>query len=129
MPTWVRYLLLQIPGWIIAAIILIGLVHWDLISQWLALLCFGMFLLKDLVMYPFLKNAYETGVKTGSKALIGTRGVAHSALAPQGYVRVRGELWRAVALTEDRAIDCGVEVEIAEARGMTIFVRPVNGDQ
>ncbi len=73
-------------------------------------------------MYPLLRRAYESDVKPGSQALVGTRGVAQDHLDPRGYVRVRGELWNAVANPIDQVIIAGTEVEIVSAEGMQVIV-------
>jgi membrane-bound ClpP family serine protease len=54
--------------------------------------------------------------------------VAESSLAPDGLIRVRGELWRAVAIPRDEVIQTGIAVEIIDANGMTVFVRPLSDD-
>jgi membrane protein implicated in regulation of membrane protease activity len=126
--TPLKYLVFQIPGWMITAAILRSLWHWQLIPKWLAVLGFFAWVLKDLLLYPFLRPAYETDVKTGSAALIGARGVAEETLAPHGYIRVRGELWRAVATPADQVVNAGTEVEIVGADGMRVFVRPIAAD-
>jgi membrane protein implicated in regulation of membrane protease activity len=120
----IKYLLFQIPGWIITAIVLMILLHWEFIPKWLAVLCFVASLLKDLLLYPFLRRAYEPGV-TGSARLVGSRGVAEGDLAPTGYIRVRGELWRAVVSPADNVIRSGTEVEVVSADRMEVFVRAV----
>jgi membrane protein implicated in regulation of membrane protease activity len=123
MPTWLRYLLFQIPGWTITGTVLASLWHWQLITISLALLGFLAWLLKDLFLYPFLKPAYEGFVKTGSAALVGTHGIAQEDLDPTGYIRTRGELWRAIAVPGDHTIAAGTPVEIVSAKGMELFVR------
>ena len=128
-PTWFRYLLFQIPGWIIAAIVLYGLWHSQLIPRWLAVLCFLAWLVKDLILYPLTRTAYERTRADGTQALIGERGVSEGDLLPEGYVRVRGELWRAVAEPSVKVIASGTEVEIVAAEGMKLFVRTVDINQ
>jgi len=125
MSTWQRYLLFQIPGWLIAAAILLGLSHWKLLPPWLGIVCFFAWVLKDLMLYPLLHRAYQTNVKTGLQALVGARGFAHDDLSPKGFVRVQGELWNARALLADQMIVAGTEVEIVSAERMTVFVRTV----
>jgi membrane protein implicated in regulation of membrane protease activity len=117
--------LFQIPGWIITATIFISLSHWQWIPKWLALICFVGWLLKDLLLYPFFRRAYEPGV-TGSARLVGARGVAEGDLAPNGYIRVRGELWRAVVSPADGVVRSGAEVEIVSAERMEVFVRAID---
>ena len=128
MSTWKRYVLFQVPGWIIAAVVVTGLWHWGLFPAWLSLFCFSGWVLKDFILFPLVRKAYETAVKTGSDALVGARGIAEGNLAPEGYVRIRGELWRAVNNSGDQIISSGTEVEILSAEGMKVFVRPVVAD-
>ena len=129
MPTVVRYLLFQIPGWIIAAAILTALEYWELFPPWLSRLSFSGWVLKDLILYPVTRTAYERESKTGAEALVGKRGVAQGNLAPEGYVRIRGELWRAVTNPQDYGIAAGTEVEVVSGNNMRILVRPVNSDR
>ena len=111
-----------------AALVLLLVRHYQMISIWGALICFVAWVVKDWILYPWLKSAYEISTRTGSKTLIGHKGVAESHLAPEGLIRVRGELWRAVASPRDLAIRTGIAVEIINTDGMTLFVRPVKED-
>jgi membrane-bound serine protease (ClpP class) len=120
-----KYLIFQIPGWVITAAVLERLWHWQFIPKWLAVVGFCGWVLKDLLLYPFLRRAYETDIKTGSAALVGARGIAEEDLAPHGYIRVRGELWRAVVSPPDQVVNAGAEVEIVSADGMRVFVRTI----
>lgn len=122
MSTWTKYLLLQLPGWVLAIIVLTGLQNWLGLPFWIALGLFFLWVVKDLVMYPLLRTAYESGVKTGIEELIGTRGIVEQELAPRGYIRVRGELWRAEVKADDGRIPPGSPVRILEAEGMTLIV-------
>jgi membrane protein implicated in regulation of membrane protease activity len=121
---WLKYLLLQIPGWVATAIVLIVFVHWQWLPRWLATVCFLGWLLKDLLLYRFLRRAYEPEV-IGTARLVGERGVSEGELAPDGYIRVRGELWRAVASPAGAAVPAGTEVEIVSAERMQVVVRVV----
>ncbi len=123
--TWKKYLLLQIPGWLATATVLTVLWRWQLLTHWLALLVFFAWVTKDLILYRFVRHAYEGGAKLGSAALVGASGVAQGELNPRGYVRIRGELWRAVATPTDRVIGSGTEVEVVNTERMTVFVRPI----
>jgi len=125
MPTLLRYLFFQIPGWAIGAVIAVGLAHWAIIPSWVALLGFVGLVLKDLAFYPLLRSAYERPVKFGSEALVGKKGVAQGDLAPEGYIRINLELWRAAADSNGEVIVSGTEVEIVRAEGMKLVVRAV----
>jgi len=123
MPTFFRYLFFQIPGWAVGAVVALGRLEWEIIPSWVALLGFSGLVLKDLAFYPLLRSAYETQVKFGSAALVGKKGIAQSDLAPEGYIRINLELWRAVAESAGQIIVSGTEVEVMRAEGMTVFVR------
>ena len=123
MSTLVKYLLFQLPGWVLAAVILSGLRYWVGIPGWVALGLFVLWVAKDLVMYPLLRTAYESGVKTGAERLIGARGVAQDEVSPRGYVRVRGELWQAEVKPSDDPVLPGSPVKVLAAEGMTLIVK------
>ena len=108
-----------------AALLLLLLRHYQMISFSGAVICFTAWTLKDWILYPWLRSAYKVSTRTGSKMLIGYKGMTESHLAPEGLIRVRGELWRAVAIPRDLTIQTGIAVEIIDADGMTVFVRPL----
>jgi len=56
---------------------------------------------------------------------IGARGHAIEPLNPSGYVRVRGELWKAEAFGPAAQIPAGSPVVVREGRGLTLLVDPV----
>jgi membrane protein implicated in regulation of membrane protease activity len=124
----IRYLLFQTPGWVIAASVLGGLWYWEVFARWLAVLCFAAWVLKDLLLYPLSRIAYEADEKTGAQRLVGARGVARENLAPEGYVQIHGELWRGISCPTETVIAAGTEIEILDAQGMKVFVRPVGRD-
>lgn len=124
MAVFFRYLFFQIPGWTIAGVAAIALVQWEIIPRWLALLGFGGLVVKDLVSFPFLRSAYEGKVKSGSEALVGKKGIAQDNLAPEGYIRIHLELWRATTESSRQIIAAGTEVEVIRAEGMRLVVRP-----
>lgn len=122
MKTWTRYLLFQVPGWILAAVILLGLMYWIGLTLWIAIGAFSLWVIKDLVFYPLLRKAYESSAKTGADQLVGLQGVARERLDPRGYVHVRGELWRAETEPADGPILAGSRVKVMAANGMTLIV-------
>ena len=56
----------------------------------------------------------------GASGLLGQVAVTRSRLAPEGQVRVQGEIWRAVA--DEGPIDEGVPVRIVDVQGLTLRV-------
>lgn len=61
-------------------------------------------------------------VTTGAEGLIGMTGVARTALAPEGRIFIRGELWNARS-SED--VGEGQEVIVRELSGLTLYVDPI----
>jgi membrane-bound serine protease (ClpP class) len=122
MSTLTKYTLLQIPGWVIFALLLIAAQHWFVMPLWLTLLLWTVWVAKDFLLYPLLRSAYEPDVRTGSEQLIGRRGIVCERLAPEGYIFVRGELWRAVPEARDRPIEPGARVRVTAADGLTLTV-------
>jgi membrane-bound serine protease (ClpP class) len=58
---------------------------------------------------------------SGAEALVGAQGVATSPCRPEGQVRVRGELWRAVC---PAGVDAGEPIVVEAVTGLTLRVRP-----
>lgn len=58
---------------------------------------------------------------TGPEALVGARGKALSELRPEGQVRVRGRLWKAVCRAGAAA---GDDVTVERVDGLTLIVNP-----
>ena len=54
--------------------------------------------------------------------MIGERAIVRERLAPSGYVKVRGELWRAEKSGDGPAIESGQPVRVVKREGLTLFV-------
>ena len=125
MTTWSRYWLFQIPGWALTGVVLLLLRQWIDISLAVVFGLLALVVIKDFLLYPFLRSAYDTRVKTGIAQLIGSQGVVKQDLDPEGFLLVRGELWKARLKPNHRAAPKGTEVRIEAADGMTLIVEPV----
>jgi membrane-bound serine protease (ClpP class) len=53
--------------------------------------------------------------------MIGLVGIARTALAPDGQLAVRGELWEAVS---EQPVSAGDEVEVIAVHGLRLRVKP-----
>jgi membrane protein implicated in regulation of membrane protease activity len=113
-----RFLLLQVPGWLIVGLLLAALGFRHLVPAWGCGVLFMAWIVKDLVLYPFTSRAYGPPLGPGAR-LIGQRGVAREPLDPEGYVEVRGELWHAEARTR---VPPGALIRIEAVRGLTLIV-------
>lgn len=119
--TFGRYLVLQLPGAVIAATVLALLVHTEQISSAIAYGLFALWIVGEILMFPVMRVAYETGeTHTGVEAMIGSVGATEDDLDPEGHVRVGAERWHAVS--EGGLIAVGSAVRVREVRGLTIVV-------
>ena len=119
-----RYLLLQIPGWTVASVVLWFLVDRFGLAPHIAVWLGVAYLAKDLVLYPWLKKAYEDGPDAAS-LLVGREGTAQDVLDPTGYVRIGPERWRAEVAAHER-IEAGARVRVQAVRGLTLIVEPAS---
>jgi len=122
--TAARYALYQIPGWLLACAGAVTLYRWVDIPGWLAFALPLAWAIKDAVLYPLLRPAYELDHRPVIERLVGLDGVTVERLAPRGYVRVRGELWLAEPAATGPAIAVGHAVRVDAVRGTTLLVRP-----
>ncbi len=122
---WVagKYLLLQIPGWLIVGCLVTAAVRWWGISPLTACLLFAAWLVKDAVMFPFLKSAYEpSDENTGG--LVGARAVTSDRLDPAGWVRLGPERWRAELVHGHEPVAKGTTVRVLAVNGLIVTVEP-----
>lgn len=129
MKTFMRYLLFQIMGWILLALFLYLLVHRSAVPLWAAVGFFILWMVKDLALFPLVRSGYERDAKTGAERLIGRQGVVQQPLAPEGYIKIDGELWRARARGMDQTIVEGSPVRVRGARGLTLIVEEERGQR
>lgn len=124
MTTFRRYLLIQIPGWILAAVILAGLRAWADIPFWVVAGLYAAYVIKDFVLYPFLRRAYEPSPEGPKDLLVGETAVATEPIHPNGFVRLRGELWMAELAPGVPEVPTGDVVRVVGVRDMTLIVAP-----
>jgi membrane-bound serine protease (ClpP class) len=67
-------------------------------------------------------RAQRGRARMGSETLVGTEGIARTALAPEGTVYVAGEMWTATA--ESGRIAEGQRVQVVSVDGLRLRVRP-----
>lgn len=120
--TLARYVRYQIPGWLLASIGAMVLHRLVDIPVWLAVAIPVGWAVKDALLYPFLKSAYEVDHRPIIERLVGMEGVTVEPLAPRGYVRVRGELWLAEPVASAQGIEIGHAVRVEKIRGTTLLV-------
>lgn len=120
----VRYALFQIPDILILVLILFVL-RWLIDPRsWLYGIIVGLWIIKDVLMFPLVWRAYDRPHPGDAKSLIGTEGIAEEQLNPSGYIRVHGELWQAEVMGKKAPIEKGETVLIEGVYGLTLLVQP-----
>jgi len=117
-----RYTLYQLPGWLTGAVLLASFVHWDWVTTPVAFALFGALLVKDAILYPLTRSAYEGTSHSAGQALVGRSGVTQQAIDREGYVRVGAELWRARLAPGSEPLAPGVRVHIEAVDRFTLIV-------
>ena len=111
-----RYWLFQIPGLSLIGFMSLTLYTFALVESGTAILILVGWFCKDLLLYPFLFRMYSAGVnRDGVRGLIGLNGIVQTELNPEGYIRVRGELWRAVLSSPNSAPAADSESDLHES--------------
>lgn len=117
MRRFAQYLAWQVPGWVVAGLLLLLATQALAVSAWLTGAIFVLYIAKDLVLYPAMRVVFRPPSPT---APVGQRGTAVDRLAPTGYVRVGGELWQARATAGE--IAAGDDVVVQDARDLMLLV-------
>jgi membrane-bound serine protease (ClpP class) len=91
------------------------------VSRWLVVVTGIVVAAFFLMFVGALLRARRLPPAVGIETLIGRRAIARSDLAPQGFVFVEGERWKAVA--EDAPVRRGEAVIVTAVRGLTLSVR------
>jgi membrane-bound serine protease (ClpP class) len=105
---------------IVGAMILIDVPNPELrLPLWLVLAVIVPFAVIMVFMLKLAIRARRSKVTTGTAGMIGLRGRAQTAIAPEGTVFVRGELWRA---RSQMSIAAGEDVRVMDIDGLTLNV-------
>lgn len=119
-----RYALLQVPGLLAAAGVIVLLRRWGVFPDGYTGLVLGLWVLKDVVLFPFVWHAYDWDDPGQTGSMIGKRGRVTRKLDPSGYVQIGGELWLAEAPQPSKPIQEGEWVTVEGVDGLKLFVRP-----
>jgi membrane protein implicated in regulation of membrane protease activity len=123
-----KYALFQVPGWLIVGGLAWAAHRWLGLDAWLAAAALALWVLKDAVLYPFVRHAYTVEARPPADGMLGARAVAEEALAPEGLVRVGPELWRARLARGEAPVAAGESVRIVGVEGLTLRVSRGAGD-
>lgn len=121
----IRYTLLQVPGWLLLGILL----WWAVSKGWIGIpVASGImaaWLIKDAILYPICRHAFEDSHPVETAKLIGLEAETVNNLSPEGLVRVNGELWTARTAGSD-SVTAGSRIRITGAEGLVLIVEPAS---
>jgi membrane protein implicated in regulation of membrane protease activity len=120
--TVAKYILFQLPELSVVCFLAIGARSWVGLADWAAVGIIALWVIKDVVMFPFVRVAYEPSSGGGAASMVGARGIAQDALRPSGYVRISAELWRAELQQGAAPVEAGDRVRVVGVRGLTLVV-------
>lgn len=119
-----KYFLLQLPGIAAFALILILVRHWMGLPAYLAWALLGIWVGKDILLFPILWRFYDPDQYPDRFRMIGRKGFTLSRLEPEGHVLVKGERWQAVVCEGQSPIEQGREIRVEAINGLKLKVRP-----
>jgi len=120
---YVRYTLFQIPGLILAALLLWWLMQLFSIPPGYVSAFLGLWLLKDIIIFPFVWHSYDSKSRNVLEKMIGKTGIAVDDIDSAGYVRIGGEMWKAEILPGNRAVAKGEPVVVTGIDGLLLTVK------
>ena len=126
-PLW--YTLQAVLSWMLEEILLAAVFLWLLphffninIPLWgLAILMTALAIYSG-VMYRVGRQTFFIRPKVAADNIIGSEGTVTRSLAPDGYVKVQGVLWKAIC--NERELTVGDEVEVIGIEGLRLIVKP-----
>lgn len=124
----VRYALLQVPALALLVVLLIVVQRWVDLPAWFSWGLVVLWVAKDVILFPFTWRAYDWHRSGDVNLMVGARGVTEERLAPSGYMRVHGELWKAEVMGDGPSIDRGEAVRVRGIRGLTLLVQSDNDE-
>ncbi len=117
----IRYAALQVPGFLIALILLLHARDQDWISGSTVVLILLILASKDVILYPFFKKAMQPGHTDMVVRLHGERARVVNTLDPEGQVNLKGVIWNAKSIDE-KPIEAGSRVIVSGHRGLKLHV-------
>jgi membrane protein implicated in regulation of membrane protease activity len=128
-PIW--YTVQAILGWMLEEAILVAVVMWLLplfnvnIPLWVLGILMAALAVYSSVMYRVGVPTFLMKPKVAAETIIGNDGKVTKRLAPEGYVKVHGVLWKAICLESE--LEVGDDVVVVDIKGLRLIVCPKEG--
>ncbi len=125
-PLW--YTLQAVLGWLVEEAILVAAVLWLLplfdiyIPLWGLAILMASLAVYSCIMYRVGRSTFLIRPKVAAEAIIGCEGKVTKRLAPGGYVKVQGVLWKATC--DEMELEIGDEIVVVGIERLRLIVRP-----
>jgi membrane protein implicated in regulation of membrane protease activity len=125
-PIW--YTVQAILGWMLEEVILVAVVLWLLplfnvnIPLWVLGILMAALAVYSYVMYRIGRSTFLIKPKVAAETIIGNDGKVTKRLAPEGYVKVQGVLWKATCVESE--LEVGDDVVVVDINGLRLIVSP-----
>jgi membrane-bound serine protease (ClpP class) len=128
-PLW--YTVQAVLGWMLEEAILVAVVLWLLpqfnvnLPLWALAILMVALAVYSYTMYRVGRSTFLIRPKVAAEAVIGDGGKVTKRLAPEGYVKVQGVLWKAIC--DEAELEIGDEVVVVGIEGLRLIVSPKGG--
>jgi membrane protein implicated in regulation of membrane protease activity len=122
----IRYVLLELPGLALLIVVVVLLRKWLDLPGLFAWSVVGLWVAKDIVLFPFLWRMYHPDPGPDRYDMVGRTGIALSRIDPQGHVRIQAEIWKAVRPSGTPPIGKGAAVRVTGIEGLRLTVAAVD---
>ena len=93
------------------------------LSLWVLIVVMVIWFLFSVSLFILTSRTLKKQALIGLQTMVGTKGKVASPLTPEGLVRIKGELWRAVSAEGN--VNTGEQVEVVEEDGLKLIVRKI----
>jgi membrane-bound ClpP family serine protease len=121
---YLRYILINLPGVAVLLGILFLIKLRLALPGWAVAGVVAAWVLKDIVLFPFIWRSYDWDRPGISRTMTGSVGFVKEPLAPKGFVQIDGELWKAKTVDLEEVIERGATVKVVKRVGLTLQVEP-----
>jgi membrane-bound ClpP family serine protease len=125
MSAWCSYLVVHTADWLLLIVLAWVAVRWLDLPVWIAITLLVAWILKDLLLFPSERHYYVT--EPSERRIIGEEGEALSAIDPDGFARVHGEIWQVQVGRGSPRIAAGTRVRVLDIDRLRLLVEPVCG--
>jgi len=118
-------------GWMLEEAILVAAVLWLLpqfnvnIPLWVLAVLMAALAIYSYIMYRVGRSTFLIRPKVAAETVIGNGGKVTKRLAPEGYVKVQGVLWKAKCVESE--LEVGDEIVVVDIDGLRLIVSPKLG--